>query len=390
MTWIHLFTRDLRIVDNNALEALSHKTVLPVFIMTPEQTTSKNALLNERSIGFMCDSLRDLHAETDGSLQCFRGTVPAVLQRVLRAVPDVEGISMIKDYTPYAKEREETVRKLALAHKLEFSSTDDIYLHAPGVVLNASKKPYQKFTPFYEASRKLSPAKPNRAAPVRWMRQRVPGSISIPSQSDGRGGRKRGLKILASFDCTNYARDRDMLSKETSLLSAHNHFGTVSIREVYHAMPCAEFRRQLYWRDFYGQIVAFFPVLYGVSPYDFMKTPGRGWSTDRAAFNRWAQARTGVPLVDAAMRQLLETGYMHNRARLVAASYLVKDLKIHWRWGERFFAKQLVDYDFSQNFGNWCWVSSVLPFSMPPFRRFDPATQAKRYDPDGQYVVKTF
>jgi deoxyribodipyrimidine photo-lyase len=167
----------------------------------------------------------------------------------------------------------------------------------------------------------------------------------------------------------------------------------VSIRESYAVgrrhSNLTEFVRQLYWRDFYGQICWAFEGLYGESPYAFQ---GKGpWKADAAAqakFAKWSAGRTGQPIVDAGIKQLLATGYMHNRVRLVVASYLVKDLKVYWRWGEAFFAQHLVDYDLAQNFGNWCWVSSVLPFSQPPFRRFDPERTAEAIDPDGAYRAK--
>ena len=132
----------------------------------------------------------------------------------------------------------------------------------------------------------------------------------------------------------------------------------------------------------------FFEDLYGVGAYEFQT--GAKYESLSAAkakvLKAWKEGKTGVPLVDAAMRQMNETGFMHNRARLVAASWLVKDMGIWWRWGERYFAERLLDYDFSQNFGNWCWVASVLPFSQAPFRRHDPETTAERLDKDGIYV----
>jgi deoxyribodipyrimidine photo-lyase len=200
-----------------------------------------------------------------------------------------------------------------------------------------------------------------------------------------KGGRTEGLTLLKTPP-PDYTGQHDIPSIPTSNLSAHNHFGTVSIREVYHAITNDAFRRQLYWRDFYGHICFFFEALYKTSPYDFQKEPQPGWSTDKVEFKKWTDGKTGYALVDAGMRQLKVTGYIHNRARLVAAIYLTKHLKIHWRWGEQHFARLLVDYDFAQNFGNWCWVASVLPFSMAPFRSLDPEIQLKKFDPKHTYV----
>jgi deoxyribodipyrimidine photo-lyase len=162
----------------------------------------------------------------------------------------------------------------------------------------------------------------------------------------------------------------------------------VSIREVYWSgkqRKIEEFVRQLYWRDFYGQIMDSFESLYGEEPFGFMKEPAPGWKTDRSILEKWKEGKTGHELVDAGMRQLNTTGYIHNRARLVCASWLAKDQKVHWRWGEQYFAQKLVDYDVTQNMMNWIWVSSVLPFASAPFRRLDPEVQAKQFDPLRQY-----
>jgi deoxyribodipyrimidine photo-lyase len=202
-----------------------------------------------------------------------------------------------------------------------------------------------------------------------------------------KGGRKEALSFLAHMP-KNYTKERDVPSIPTSNLSAHNHFGTVSIREVYWGLDNLEFRRQLFWRDFYGHIFDKFEDLYGFNPTTFQKEPQPGWSSDRAEFKKWTDGKTGHSIVDAAMLQLKKTGYIHNRPRLIAATYLCKELKIHWRWGEWHFATHLVDYDFAQNFCNWCWTASALPFSSAPFRTLKPDVQLKKFDPDLVYVKR--
>lgn len=382
-TWAHLFTRDFRIVDHSALHALRGERILPLFVFTPEQTT-ENDLFNKASFGFLCDSLRELAsdiAQQGGRLYVFRDDTIDVLQRLARTTP-LAGVSITADYTPYAKARQRRIEQFCKRQGIAFQATHDIYMHAPGSVTNKAGKTFQKFTPYYEAARRRDVPKPREHERYTWARPALTGTVTIPKinvVTHAQGGRSAALHILRTYDYDRYDETHDFLNEKTTGLSAHNHYGTVSIREVYWAFPNEALRRQLHWRDFYGAIMDAFDELYGTDAYDFMKEPGRGWRTDRAEFNKWAEGRTGVPLVDDSMKQLLETGYMHNRARLVVASYLVKDLKIHWRWGERHFAKHLVDYDFTQNFCNWCWVSSVLPFAMPPFRRFDPEAQLKRY-----------
>jgi deoxyribodipyrimidine photo-lyase len=201
------------------------------------------------------------------------------------------------------------------------------------------------------------------------------------------GGRSVALELLKHLPAS-YGKTHDIPSISTSMLSAHNHFGTVSIREVYAAADgMTEYRRQLMWRDFYGHIMNDFETLYKTSPYEFQSK----WSDSAAAdeaFEAWKRAKTGVPLVDAGMTQLLKTGYMHNRVRMAVSSWLVKEKHVHWRRGERFFAQHLVDYDPAQNMMNWIWVSSALPFASAPFRRVDPVATAKRFDPDNEYINK--
>jgi deoxyribodipyrimidine photo-lyase len=203
------------------------------------------------------------------------------------------------------------------------------------------------------------------------------------------GGRVAGLKCLASVPA-DYEEAHDLVTAPTSKLSAHHHFGTVSIRESYWNAPLRgqaleAFRRQLYWRDFYGHIMNDFEGLYGVGPYEF-QAPTKWRKGEKEVFTAWSKGETGVPFVDAGIHEMLATGFMHNRARLVVASWLVKDKGVNWRWGERFFAKHLVDYDPAQNMMNWIWVASVLPVASAPFRRHDPERSAKKADPEGKYI----
>jgi deoxyribodipyrimidine photo-lyase len=299
-------------------------------------------------------------------------------------------ISENKDYTPFAKQRAEETKDFCKNNDIEYIVSEDVYLTNPGTVLNKSGKPYQKFTPFYESARKIPVNQPKHQIDFTDILLKSTLSTTLPKSPNNknihvRGGTKEAKKLLKQTP-TDYPKTRDIPSIPTSNLSAHNHFGTVSIRQVYYANTDVEFRRQLYWRDFYGHICYYFEQIYGTSPYDFQKTPPTGWSTDKKQFDAWKNGETGVDFVDAAMKQLKETGYIHNRARMTAATYLTKHLKIYWRWGEQWFAQNLVDYDFAQNFGNWCSVASVTPFGTPPFRTINPEVQQKKFDADGTYV----
>lgn len=418
---LYIFHRDLRLHDNKTLTeavvfAREHKAlILPVFIFVPQQINSApssgsrttrsrsrssyNPYKSNNSVQFMIACLEELSEEIreDGSSLLFLyGDTAAVVKQLINRL-NVVAIFETLDYTPFAKKRTESLQDLGP----EYHGIHDTYLTAPGSVLNGSGKTYQKFTPFYNAARRQHIEKSlEKPRNIPWYKGRnplTPVNLTRFKPSTNKnihvgGGRREALKLLAAVHDIDYAEVHDVPSKPTTNLSAHNHYGTIGIREFYHAAHGKhELVRQLYWRDFYGHICAAFESLYGIDPYKFQAEGETGyapWSKDRAVFNAWAKGETGVPIVDAAMQQLLQTGYMHNRSRLIVANWLVKDKKIYWRWGERFFAKHLVDYDFAQNFGNWCWVASVLPFSQAPFRRLDAETQAKKFDKDGAYVKK--
>lgn len=401
---VFLHHRDLRVVDNRALDAAcsyakeNDAVVMPIFVFTPAQVGPKAPIASSKSIACMLQSLGELvdaYKDLGTRLHFFYG--PTV--DVLKKIPRVIALFETADYTPYAKKRTIDIGSWT-GTGIHYQTVHDIYLNAPGSILNKAGRPYQKFTPYYEAALKKHVEKPGGKARGPYLTTPIKTLYSVsldeavrPSllkDVEGRayrGGRAEALELLKKIP-RNYEDIHDVLAEKTSGLSVHHHYGTVSIRESYAACTNNAFRRQLYWRDFYGQIVASFEDLYGVGAYEF-QTGGRyeTLSAEKAkVLKAWKEGRTGVPLVDAGMRQMNDTGFMHNRARLVVASWLVKDMGIWWRWGERYFAERLLDYDFSQNFGNWCWVASILPFSQAPFRRHDPVTIAKRLDADGVYV----
>jgi len=206
------------------------------------------------------------------------------------------------------------------------------------------------------------------------------------------GGRKKGVPILQrAADFKEYETERDFPAKRlTTQLSPHLKFGTLSIREVYKAFKDQgnfSLIRQLYWRDFYYQIGFFFPHVFKGSfreKYQSLK-----WAYDKNLFRKWYKGETGFPIVDAGMKQLNSTGFMHNRVRMIVASFLTKDLQINWQWGEKYFAQKLIDFDIAVNNGNWQWSSSTGCDPSPYFRIFNPWTQQKKFDPECEYI-KTF
>ena len=404
MTTIYLFHRDLRIADNKTFTTavnyarVTNTKLLPIFIFTPAQVSKANTYKSSNSIQFMIDSLKDLKDELKGNLHFFYGATDEVLLAIHDKTP-IQYIFETSDYTPFAKQRQLEILSLATFIEAEYNLMHDTYLTEPGTVLNKSGKPFQKFTPFWNTARRHkvpSPFPQPSLAGVHFAHSPstkyslAEGEISkfITKQNPEtlKGGREEGLKLLHHLP-PSYDKEKDIPSKPTSYLSAHHHYGTIGIRETYQAARKANLEamvRQLYWRDFYGHICHSFEDLYGTSPYEFQREKMKN-KYDKEALKQWQEGKTGEPMVDAAMTQLNTMGYIHNRGRLIAANYLVKTLKIFWRWGEDYFARNLVDYDFAQNFGNWSWVASVLPYSQAPFRGMDPKRQEELVDSDGLY-----
>ena len=417
---VFCFHRDLRISDHRPLlEAVRAakeigSAVIPIFVFTPAQVGKSAPVRSLMSIACMFQCLRELDADLQAigsELYCFYGEESDVLRDIYRAVP-FYALYETADYIPYAKARRSRMEKVCEGLGAMYYGVDDLYLCAPGTVLNKAGKTFQKFTPFYNLAGTRAVEKVVDAPKGSFygglqgklgkygirldaMEAKIFTSAASKKSVEGRaykGGRAEGLRLLRDIP-RDYAEIHDILAEETSGLSVHHHYGSVSIRESYwrgRELGLDAFVRQLYWRDFYGHIMNDFQGLYGVAVHDFQAKGGRGYDSagKKKIFEDWCAGRTGVPLVDAGMRQLLETGFMHNRVRLVVASWLIKDMGVWWKWGELFFADKLLDYDLTQNMMNWIWVASLLPFSQAPFRRHDPIAIAKRLDPDGAYIKK--
>jgi deoxyribodipyrimidine photo-lyase len=205
------------------------------------------------------------------------------------------------------------------------------------------------------------------------------------------GGRREALRLLRRFGkiATKYKTARDNLYIDgTSHLGPHLHFGTVSPREVYHFVGAPEFRKQLYWREFYMYISNYVAPDYSKISWTLPKFNRVKWQTNNTALNRWKSGKTGIPIVDAGMRELVNSGHMHNRARMICAMYLIHYLGIHWREGERWFAQNLMDYSYANNYGGWVWCAGVEVHSNPYFRIYSMEQQNKRFDPDCIYIKK--
>ena len=415
---VFCFHRDLRLADHRPLlEAIRlakeiGSGVIPIFIFTPAQVDKKAPVRSLMSIACMFQCLREVDAELrslGSELYIFYGEESDVLRDIYKAVP-YYALVETADYTPYAKTRSERIAGVCADVGAIYASHHDLYLHTPGTILNKAGKTFQKFTPFYNVAKEKLVEKVlagprdgffgglgKKLGKYQSTLDKMEATIFTSQESrdsvKGRayqGGRAEGLRLLQDIP-RNYAEIHDVLAEKTSGLSVHHHFGSISIRESYwrgHSLGLDAFVRQLFWRDFYGHIMNDFENLYGVGVHEFKAKGGRGYDSaaKKKIFQAWCEGRTGVPLVDAGMRQLLETGFMHNRVRLVVASWLIKDMGVWWKWGELFFAEKLLDYDLTQNMMNWIWVASLLPFSQAPFRRHDPETIAKRLDPEQKYI----
>lgn len=402
---LFIFRRDLRSEDNTSLNiALSAcKTVITCFIFDPRQIGTGNEYRSNNAIQFMVESLEDLHAQLEkkgGQLYFFEGKAEDVVKKLIKQ-EKIDAIFCNRDYTPFSIKRDESIKKICIEHDVHFESADDAMINPPETVLTNNQTPYSIFTAYWKNARNIKVAKPAKLAGQHFYKGTIKGSESnalkkyMPKQNKNiaiHGGTSVAKKIVKHVsDFKNYTKTRDLPSIDTTLLSAHNKFGTVSIRQLYHAIGNElgydhPLERQLYWRDFYMQVAFFSPFVYGHAFHK--KYDQLAWSKSKKNFKAWCTGNTGFPIVDAGMRQLNQTGFMHNRLRMIVASFLVKDLHINWLWGEKYFAQQLVDYDPAVNNGNWQWSASTGCDAQPYFRIFNPWTQQKKFDPDCEFIKK--
>ncbi len=407
MRRLFLFRRDLRVTDNTGLLAALQQSepVIAAFILDPRQV-DPHPYRSERAFHFLLQSLHELAQElrqAEGRLYLFHGPPAQVLEQLIRE-DGVGAVHVNRDFTPFSRARDAELQARCAEHGVTWQAHDDLLLHPPEHTLKSDGMPYTVFTPFYKNACKLAVPPVNASRPTSGLFLREPTRTAqtrgveleaLLSQASGesmlRGGRSEALGVLqAAANFRGYETQRDQLGNpSTTRLSAHHKFGTISPRESYSAFSKAlgadhGLVRQLYWRDFFTQIAWHFPHVFGQA---FQKRFSEvAWTNDLDCFSAWCEGRTGFPIVDAGMRELNETGFMHNRARMIVASFLTKDLHIDWRWGERYFAQKLVDYDPCVNNGSWQWAASTGCDAQPYFRIFNPWLQQKRFDPDAAYI----
>ena len=400
---IFIFRRDLRLFDNIGLYSAIKKydKIIPIFIFTPEQVTDKNKFKSENAIQFMVESLKDLDnnlKEYNSKLHIFYGDNIQVLQSIIKKI-SIRAIVFNMDYTKYAIKRDNSIKKLCKDNNIECVIKED-YLLQPISTLNKDNgDPYTVFTPFKNNGLKFPVDKPNKYKIKNLSRTnklKTVDYIEYKENNDAivRGGRILALLMLKKIkNQDEYNETRNTVSLETTRLSAYIKFGCVSIREVFWKFKKIlglenDLIGQLYWREFYYYIVYYFPkVLNGENynkKYDKIK-----WTSSKSNFIKWTNGETGYPIVDAGMRELNKTGYMHNRARLITSNFLNRMLGMDWRLGEKYYATKLLDYDPAVNNGNWQWIASTGVDPKPYFQRlFNPWLQSKKYDPDAEYIKK--
>jgi len=401
--------RDLRLSDHPALEAARGRPIVPVFVWSPEEEGVWPP--GAASRWWLHHSLtaldRDLR-KRGSRLIVRRGPASAALADLVRETGAC-AVHWHRRYEPWASAQEASVERALTAMGCRARAFDGLLLTPPDSFFNASARPFQVFTPFYRSlvqqlsAHRLTPAPspPARLAPV------PPEIGSLPLKElgllpnipwdrqfrelwrPGETGAQERLRLFLIDRLRTYAADRDRPDLDgVSRLSPHLHFGEISPRQVWHAahgLPGADaFLRQLVWREFSYHLLHHFPH----TPSEPLRSVFAAfpWQTDPDALRMWQQGRTGYPIVDAGMRQLWAIGWMHNRVRMLVASFLTKDLLIPWQEGARWFWDTLVDADLANNTQGWQWTAGCGADAAPYFRIFNPVTQGMKFDPDGAYV----
>lgn len=399
---IFWFRKDLRVQDNTALKEfisfVSGQTGVRkncAFIYIKNENTF--SFFGTKRIEFLFKSLTYLSRELNKfgfTLQVLYGKSADVFKRLKESYGELN-VYANRQYEPYCINRDRSINSLC-----SLNLFDDAMLCPPSAIVKDDKSPYTIYTPFKNKFYSVTDAKQfsTKSTGLRNLQQPDVTEIIFKGSeflngvtSEGRGS---ALKLLDRFignKICDYENERNFPAIEgTSKLSAHIHFGNISIRECFavadnlNCEGAQVWKNQLLWREFYYTITYHFPHIMTNAfqkKYDFIK-----WENDENKFKKWKNGETGFPIVDAAMRQLKEEGWMHNRMRMQAAMFLTKDLLIDWKWGEKYFAENLIDMDFSNNNGGWQWCASTGCDAQPYFRIFNPVLQSKKFDSEGNYI----
>ncbi|MDO6473656.1 deoxyribodipyrimidine photo-lyase [Maribacter sp. 1_MG-2023] len=395
---IFWFRRDLRLDDNvGFLEALKGEhPVLPIFIFD-EEILSKLPKDDAR-LTFIHESLQNmrnqLQEENDSSLAMYFGK-PIDILKSLTQEYEVISVYTNRDYEPYAKERDEKVASFLKEKSIEFKTFKDQVIFEKSEIVKGDGEPYVVYTPYKNKWQEHFTA--DKDLVIHYTSQYLPNLIKnsrLPNLSLNDIGFEKSKITVPEYDVTptlidNYEDTRNFPAKEngTSHLGPHLRFGSVSVRKMMKKAIAENnkvFWSELIWREFFMTILYHFPHTVDNafrSKYDRIE-----WRNNEDEFEKWKTGTTGYLLVDAGMRELNETGYMHNRVRMLVASFLCKHLLIDWRWGETYFAEKLLDYEMSSNVGNWQWAAGSGVDAAPYFRIFNPMTQVDKFDKNKEYI----
>ena len=391
------FRRDLRLRDHPALiAAAEHDEVLACFVLDPRLEKSSG----QRRLQYLGDALRRLRDDLDGRLLVTRGQPHTQIARIVTEI-GASSVHVSEDFAPFGKRRDERVR--AALDSVPLVATGSPYLVSPGRVTKPDGSPYQVFTPFLRQWQKTGWREPagSNAKSARWLdpaqlriRQCEIPDPGLPLEvSAGEAAARKQWKSFVDNELQSYAENRNRPDLTgTSRMSAHLKFGAIHPRTLVADLDqrgsgAQAFMRELAFRDFYADVLHHWPA----STWRNWNSDFDGIQTDSGAeakrrFEAWKAGETGFPFVDAGMRQLRDTGFIHNRVRMIVASFLVKDLHLPWQWGAEWFLDQLVDGDMANNQHGWQWCAGCGTDAAPYFRIFNPITQGEKFDPSGDYI----
>jgi deoxyribodipyrimidine photo-lyase len=393
---IFWFRRDLRLHDNTGLfHALkAGKPVLPVFIFDRE-ILDKLEDKDDRRVEFIHSALMEMQKKLEDAgagIYICQGKPMEVFAQLLNDY-DIDGVFTNHDYEPYAIKRDIAVKEMLAKQGVSFNSYKDQVIFEKSEVLKDDGKPYTVFTPYskkWKAELELSPIRsyPSQDLLDSFFTQSYPKIPSLLDIGFNAKGQSFPSSAFRAELIKQYTENRNFPALPgTSRLGVHLRFGTISIRELAKkALGLNEtFLNELIWRDFYHMILWHFPQVgegKAFKPvYDLIQ-----WRNNETEFEQWCNGQTGYPIVDAGMRELNATGFMHNRVRMITASFLTKHLLIDWRWGEAYFAGKLLDFDLAANNGGWQWAAGSGCDAAPYFRIFNPALQTEKFDKEGHYI----
>ena len=387
---IFWYRRDLRLEDNTGLfEALNeNENILPIFIF--DDSILDELPEDDARVNFIYESLSKINKQLNNhhaSLQILKGQIDDVWEKLVTTY-DIQKVYLNKDYEPYAIKRDQKIKEFLNSNGIEMKTFKDQVIFEEHEIVKADGKPYTVFTPYKRKwLENFTKVNLNLLVDFDNFYKKI---IDFPSLN------QLGLKI-SSLKVKNYSLKNVSTYSETrnfpnldstSYLSPHLRFGTISVRQIIIELKnkSETFLSELIWREFFMQIIFHFPHV--VTKNFRPKYNGIQWVNNKDDYDYWCQGKTGYPLVDAGMRQLNETGYMHNRVRMVTAGFLFKHLLIDWRYGEAYFAKKLLDYELSSNNGNWQWAAGTGCDAAPYFRIFNPIEQLKKFDKTLTYTKK--